>query len=45
MEKRYGFVFTDFDDHCQGTGNLYRKKSFAWYKKVIETRGASLTED
>lgn len=29
-----------------GSGSLarYKKKSFAWYKKVIETNGASLYE-
>jgi 6-phospho-beta-glucosidase len=45
MEKRYGFVFVDYDDNGQGSGKLYRKKSFGWYRNVIETRGASLFED
>ncbi|MBE6123199.1 MAG: glycoside hydrolase family 1 protein [Erysipelotrichaceae bacterium] len=45
MEKRYGFVFVDYDDNRQGTGKLYRKKSFDWYRNVIATRGASLFED
>jgi 6-phospho-beta-glucosidase len=45
MEKRYGFVFVDYDDQGNGTGKLYRKQSFDWYKKVIETRGASLFEE
>jgi len=45
MEKRYGFVFVDYDDNRNGTGKLYRKKSFDWYRHVIETRGESLFED
>ena len=42
MAKRYGFIFVDkYDD---GTGDLSRsrKKSFFWYKKVIETNGEDL---
>ena len=45
MEKRYGFVFVDYDDYGNGSGRLYRKKSFDWYRHVIDTRGASLFED
>lgn len=35
MSKRYGFIYVDRDD--QGNGSLKRskKKSFAWYKKVL----------
>jgi 6-phospho-beta-glucosidase len=42
MAKRYGFIYVNkFDD---GTGDLSRipKKSFYWYKKVIETNGREL---
>lgn len=42
MAKRYGFIYVEkYDD---GTGDLSRKKkkSFAWYKKVIETNGEVL---
>ncbi|MBQ7677817.1 MAG: glycoside hydrolase family 1 protein [Lachnospiraceae bacterium] len=42
MAKRYGFIYVDkYDD---GTGDLSRsrKKSFGWYKKVIETNGEDL---
>jgi 6-phospho-beta-glucosidase len=42
MAKRYGFIYVDkYDD---GTGDLKRlkKKSFEWYKKVIETNGEEL---
>lgn len=42
MEKRYGFIYVDRDNY--GNGNLERskKKSFDWYKKVIESNGEDL---
>jgi 6-phospho-beta-glucosidase len=42
MKKRYGFIYVDRND--DGTGTLKRipKKSFYWYKKVIETNGECL---
>ncbi len=39
MSKRYGFVYVDADDTGHGTFNRYKKDSFYWYKKVIETNG------
>lgn len=42
MEKRYGYIYVDRDNEGKGTLDRYRKKSFYWYKKVIETNGASL---
>ena len=42
MEKRYGFIYVDRDNEGRGTLERYKKKSFYWYKKVIETNGASL---
>ncbi|GAA0380993.1 glycoside hydrolase family 1 protein [Paenibacillus motobuensis] len=42
MEKRYGFVYVDKDNLGHGTGKRYRKKSFYWYKEVIETNGENL---
>ena len=42
MSKRYGFIYVDLDDDGQGTLNRYRKKSFYWYKKVIESNGTEL---
>ncbi|MDN2452162.1 glycoside hydrolase family 1 protein [Lactobacillus sp. UCMA15818] len=42
MSKRYGFIYVDLDDNGHGTAKRLRKKSFAWYKKVIETNGADL---
>lgn len=39
MSKRYGFIYVDKDDEGNGTLERYKKKSFDWYKKVIETNG------
>ena len=42
MKKRYGFIYVD--KHDDGTRTLERrkKKSFDWYKKVMESNGESL---
>lgn len=42
MEKRYGFIFVDINNQGQGSAKRYRKQSFYWYKKIIETNGAYL---
>ena len=42
MSKRYGFIYVDLDDSGRGTMKRSRKKSFYWYKKVIETNGEDL---
>lgn len=42
ITKRYGFVYVDRNPDGTGTLNRYRKKSFAWYKNVIESNGKSL---
>ena len=42
MKKRYGFIYVDSDDYGNGTFNRYRKDSFCWYKKVIESNGEEL---
>ena len=39
MTKRYGMVYVDMDDKGNGTKKRTRKKSFYWYKKVIESNG------
>ncbi len=44
MKKRYGFIYVDKDDQENGTMKRVRKKSFYWYKKVIETNGGDLTD-
>lgn len=42
MSKRYGFIYVDMDDNGKGSLNRYRKDSFYWYKKVIESNGENL---
>lgn len=42
LKKRYGFIYVDRNDDGSGTLERYRKKSFYWYKNVIESNGAYL---
>lgn len=42
MSKRYGFIYVDQDDLGNGTLNRYKKDSFYWYKKIIETNGEEI---
>lgn len=39
MKKRYGFIYVDKNNDGTGTMNRYKKKSFCWYKSVIENGG------
>lgn len=41
-DKRYGFIYVDMNNAGQGDFSRSRKKSFEWYKKVIETNGEVL---
>lgn len=43
--KRYGFIYVDRYEHTIKTMKRYKKKSFYWYKKVIVTNGADLSND
>jgi len=43
IEKRYGFIYVDAYDDGTGTYNRYRKDSFYWYKKVIQSNGSDLS--
>ena len=45
MKKRYGFIYVDRNDDGSGTLKRFKKKSFYWYKNVIETNGKSLFEE
>lgn len=45
LSKRYGMIYVDADDYGHGTYDRYPKKSFHWYKKVIETDGEFLFEE
>jgi len=42
LRKRYGYIYVDRNDDGTGTLNRYKKKSFDWYKEVIDTNGKSL---
>lgn len=42
MKKRYGFIYVDRDNNGNGTLKRSKKKSFDWYKKVIESNGQNL---
>ncbi|MDI7385910.1 glycoside hydrolase family 1 protein [Cronobacter dublinensis] len=42
LSKRYGFIYVDRHDDGSGTLARRRKNSFAWYKAVIASNGASL---
>lgn len=44
MKKRYGFIYVDRNDDGSGTLKRYKKKSFAWYQKVIASNGKALKE-
>ena len=39
MSKRYGYIYVDKDDYGHGTLKRYKKKSFYWYKQVIQNNG------
>jgi len=39
MEKRYGFIYVDLNNRLEGSGERYKKDSFYWYKKVVESNG------
>jgi 6-phospho-beta-glucosidase len=40
--KRYGFVFVDRDEESEKELKRYKKDSFYWYKKVIDSNGEDL---
>ena len=44
LKKRYGFIYVDRNDDGTGTLSRYKKKSFYWYKHIIETNGQCLLE-
>ncbi|WP_238917187.1 glycoside hydrolase family 1 protein [Clostridium sp. YIM B02555] len=39
MKKRYGFIYVDKDNDGNGTLKRIKKKSFYWYKRIIEQNG------
>jgi len=45
MRKRYGYIHVDLNDKGKGSFKRTKKKSFYWYKNVIETNGEDLTNN
>lgn len=41
-QKRYGFVYVDRDETEGSSLDRYKKDSYYWYQKVIETNGEEL---
>ena len=42
MNKRYGFIYVDEDNHGGDSMKRYKKDSFDWYKEVIASNGTKL---
>ena len=42
MKKRYGYIYVDRDNRGEGTLKRIKKKSFYWYKKVIDSNGENI---
>lgn len=42
MKKRYGFIYVDQNDQGTGSNRRIKKKSFDWYRQVIESNGENL---
>lgn len=44
MSKRYGLIYVDLHDDGSGSCKRLKKKSFYWYKRVIQSNGNNLSE-
>ena len=44
MEKRYGLIYVDLDDYGNGSGQRICKQSYDWYRQVIISNGATLSQ-
>ncbi|MEN2767947.1 6-phospho-beta-glucosidase [Ornithinibacillus xuwenensis] len=42
MKKRYGYIYVERDNEGNGTLKRMKKKSFEWYKKVIDSNGENI---
>lgn len=42
MKKRYGFIYVDRNNDGSGSYKRYKKDSFYWYQKVIQSNGECL---
>ena len=45
IKKRYGMIYVDLNSDGSGTLERYKKKSYEWYRRVIESNGESLEPD
>ncbi|BDR58016.1 beta-glucosidase [Xylocopilactobacillus apicola] len=45
MSKRYGFIYVDQDNAGQGSKKRIPKKSYFWYREVIDSNGACLEHE
>lgn len=45
MEKRYGMIYVDKDNEGKGSLRRCKKKSFAWYQRVIQSNGEQLNAE
>ena len=41
-DKRYGFIYVNYNNNHEGDFSRSKKKSFDWYKHVIETNGVRI---
>lgn len=42
MRKRYGVIYVDRNDDGSGSFERYKKKSFDWFRQIIDSNGALL---
>ena len=45
IKKRYGMFYVDLNSDGSGTLERYKKKSYEWYRRVIESNGENLELD
>ncbi|MBO9932840.1 glycoside hydrolase family 1 protein, partial [Xanthomonas phaseoli pv. dieffenbachiae] len=45
FKKRYGLIYINRNENNEGDLSRIRKKSFFWYKKVIESNGSDLSAE
>lgn len=45
IKKRYGMIYVDLNSDGSGTLERYKKKSYEWYRRVIESNGENLEID
>ena len=42
LAEDYGYIYVDSDDYGHGSMKRYKKDSFYWYQKVIQSNGQDL---